>query len=294
MPGSRLLYHSPSTDRAFSLTLLLATDSQQSVLGELHRDGLNHLAYNAYGVQSGPLAARAHLGFNGQLREGDGWYHLGNGHRVYNPALMRFYSPDRLSPFGKGGLNSYVYCVGDPINFTDPTGQSIEVPDWLQPVLTIALHIGIISATVVTAILNPPSGLARWAARTTLFGSTTAITGSVMQLAGEKDIGRVLSAAGTGISTLAVLTRAGLGSQNLVRQENPGSKVGVGLRNLFGVNKTPSKIVKAQLPARRPSGEIRSGSAGGEQHIQMDLLNGRSSLLNSSQTEIRTGRRHTL
>jgi hypothetical protein len=36
---------------------------------------------------------------------------------------MRFYSADSLSPFGKGGLNSYCYCLGDPVNRTDPTGH---------------------------------------------------------------------------------------------------------------------------------------------------------------------------
>jgi len=40
---------------------------------------------------------------------------LGNGYRAYNPILKRFNSPDSLSPFGKGGLNAYSYCVGDPV-----------------------------------------------------------------------------------------------------------------------------------------------------------------------------------
>ncbi|ORC43846.1 hypothetical protein BZK31_28960, partial [Pseudomonas floridensis] len=34
-----------------------------------------------------------------------------------------FNSPDSLSPFGKGGLNAYAYCLGDPVNRKDPTGR---------------------------------------------------------------------------------------------------------------------------------------------------------------------------
>ncbi|WP_263597304.1 RHS repeat-associated core domain-containing protein [Pseudomonas fluorescens] len=64
------------------------------------------------------------MGFNGELREARiGWYLLGNGYRAYNPILMRFHSPDSWSPFGRGGLNAYMYCVGDPVNFSDPTGH---------------------------------------------------------------------------------------------------------------------------------------------------------------------------
>ncbi|EGH35731.1 hypothetical protein PSYJA_44541, partial [Pseudomonas syringae pv. japonica str. M301072] len=36
-----------------------------------------------------------------------GHYLLGNGYRAFNPVLMRFNSPDSLSPFGEGGVNAY-------------------------------------------------------------------------------------------------------------------------------------------------------------------------------------------
>ncbi|VVO55089.1 hypothetical protein PS870_00494 [Pseudomonas fluorescens] len=66
------------------------------------------------------------LGFNGERIDPVlGGYHLGNGYRLYSPSLRRFTSPDSMSPFGKGGINPYAYCEGDPINNTDPTGHSI-------------------------------------------------------------------------------------------------------------------------------------------------------------------------
>jgi RHS repeat-associated core domain len=64
------------------------------------------------------------LGFNGERIDPVlGGYHLGNGYRLYSPALRRFISPDSMSPFGQGGINPYAYCEGDPINNTDPTGH---------------------------------------------------------------------------------------------------------------------------------------------------------------------------
>ncbi|WP_277972940.1 RHS repeat domain-containing protein [Pantoea agglomerans] len=63
-------------------------------------------------------------GFNGERPDPlSGTYHLGNGYRAYSPVLMRFTCPDSLSPFGAGGINPYVYCVGDPVNHTDPSGH---------------------------------------------------------------------------------------------------------------------------------------------------------------------------
>ncbi|MFJ2444881.1 RHS repeat-associated core domain-containing protein [Pseudomonas sp. NPDC087626] len=111
--------HPPATTR----TLLLATDLQQSILAELDRSGPNLRAYTAYGSPSSLRPTSTGLGFNGQLGEHPtGWHHLGNGHRVYNPVLMRFHSPDRLSPFGAGGVNAYAYCGGSPVTRVDPSG----------------------------------------------------------------------------------------------------------------------------------------------------------------------------
>lgn len=69
-------------------------------------------------------APQSTLAFNGERPEpllGD--YALGAGHRLYNPVLQRFHSADRLSPFDEGGINGYAYCLGDPLNNLDPSGN---------------------------------------------------------------------------------------------------------------------------------------------------------------------------
>ncbi|ABY98365.1 hypothetical protein PputGB1_2466 [Pseudomonas putida GB-1] len=71
------------------------------------------------------------LGFNGErLDPCTCSYLLGSGYRLFNPALMRFGSPDSVSPFGYGGLNSYGYCQGDPINLKDPSGHGPVPPGY--------------------------------------------------------------------------------------------------------------------------------------------------------------------
>ncbi|MBI6925960.1 RHS repeat-associated core domain-containing protein [Pseudomonas putida] len=62
------------------------------------------------------------LAYSGQLLDAvTGGYLLKR--RMYQPQLRRFYSPDPLSPFLKGGLNAYAYCENDPVNFNDLEGS---------------------------------------------------------------------------------------------------------------------------------------------------------------------------
>lgn len=64
-------------------------------------------------------------GCNGERHDPlSGVYHPGNGYRACNPQLMRFHRPDDWSPFGLGGVNTYAYCGGDPVNLADPSGHT--------------------------------------------------------------------------------------------------------------------------------------------------------------------------
>jgi RHS repeat-associated protein len=105
---------------------LLATDVQKTVLYNINQAYIYQQIYSPYGhrhrSENGLLNL---LGFNGNRPDSvTGHYLLGQGHRAYNPVLMRFNSPDRLSPFREGGLNAYAYCEDDPINFADPSGKA--------------------------------------------------------------------------------------------------------------------------------------------------------------------------
>ncbi|MCL6703288.1 RHS repeat-associated core domain-containing protein [Pseudomonas sp. T1.Ur] len=107
-------------------SLLLASDDKNSVLCEVSQDARQDIAYSPYGHRADDASLSSHLGYNGERRETQtGWYLLGNGYRAFNPLLMRFHSPDSWSPFGEGGVNTYTYCLGNPIRFTDPTGHGV-------------------------------------------------------------------------------------------------------------------------------------------------------------------------
>lgn len=105
---------------------LLATDAQDSTVA-INSKGQTTIAYSPFGKDSYSLGSSLLSRFTGQslLASGIG-YLLGNGHRLFNPGLMRYHSPDSLSPFDKGGINAYVYCANDPMNRVDPNGKSFR------------------------------------------------------------------------------------------------------------------------------------------------------------------------
>lgn len=127
-----------------SHSAMLATDGKESILQAQSAEVHETLSFSVYGYGSTLPSSLTLLGFNGEFfgRPHSG-YLLGNGHRNFNPVLMRFRSPDSLSPFLAGGLNAYAYCGNDPVNAVDPSGRvKILITRTIkrQPVNTVIKH----------------------------------------------------------------------------------------------------------------------------------------------------------
>ncbi|EJM72451.1 RHS repeat-associated core domain-containing protein [Pseudomonas sp. GM55] len=229
----------------FSRTLLLTTDQQQSVLAELDSSNPNPFVYSPYGLRSSPRQAGTHLGFNGQLMErSTGCYHLGNGHRVYNPVLMRFHSPDRLSPFGKGGINAYAYSMGDPLNYTDPSGQSVlSVFQLGQRALLTTLHV-----TVPLVMLAGPkvSGVALQATRLSLLGSVGTAVGAAMSAAGLTAGTYVITAGTIGLLGGAII-RGAVAAKAAIQKGVLWKTVRDNAKNILGWS-VPKKVIEPDVP----------------------------------------------
>lgn len=204
---------------------LLAIDQQRSVMHLTGADENARWAYAPYGHRCGinPL-----LGFAGEAIDPvTGHYLLGNGYRAYNPVLMRFNSPDRLSPFGQGGLNPYAYCLGDPVNLIDPSAQSAEIA---------RLFTGIFSFTSARISMSPaipykiaknalqrgaagelPSKYTAGAAGSVIAGVSTAvasITASASAVAAinkDTEAAAILGFIALGLAALTLAGRAGSG-----------------------------------------------------------------------------------
>lgn len=179
---------------------VLGHDRASTVL----RRSTQRVTYQPFGY-----AAAAHradvLGYTGQRREPGSGYQLGNGRRLYRPSIMRFCQPDRLSPFGRGGLNAYTYCQGDPVNRHDPSGEAAL--DVLSDIVG-ALGIVAYGAMMFTGYrVSPPSKLMVGVDVTLMVSSIAALA---VRIATDSDAAKIVSVAA---SALTVLGRGALAAQ---------------------------------------------------------------------------------
>ncbi|PWY69620.1 RHS repeat protein [Aspergillus sclerotioniger CBS 115572] len=275
-------------------TQLWMADSHDSVLGWLdsHQpDTIHHQSYTPYG-----LGAHSSIGFNGQWRDPvTGWYHLGNGYRIYNPVLMRFHTPDPWSPFVSGEINPYTYSLGDPSNHVDPSGHFSLFGIHFGWKKLIAAILGLV-ASIATGILTAGASLAVQVGVGAVAGGVASATGGALGDLAEgrtptwssvgKDflMGAAGGAAGPALGRLggAVTSRvgkflgqsptsytvskaiAGHGLQDIVKQSVKGAAKGlVGGQTIS----LAWEAFNANVIYKRPSQTASKSGSGGESQV---------------------------
>ncbi|KAF5962420.1 YD repeat-containing protein, partial [Fusarium bulbicola] len=213
---------------------LWAPDSNQSVLATVRSgdDGpVEHHGYTPYGLSTGSSPS---IGFNGQWRDPiTGWYHLGNGYRVYSPALMRFHAPDSWSPFVSDEINPYTYCRGDPVNNSDPSGHMTVTG---RDAVIMAVGFGV---SILAGLLTAGAGFAVELGVSIAVGAASdTITGAVYdQLAGPSRTDASTMSAG---ANSASLTQSSIASELVLGAIVTliGAALGVGMARGMKIPKT--------------------------------------------------------
>ncbi|MGJ7551390.1 RHS repeat-associated core domain-containing protein [Pseudomonas alloputida] len=271
---------------------LLVTDRQRSAWLGSGTQSSSKRIYSPYGYAPsvfGPLAA-----FAGQRHDPlTGCYHLGNGHRLYGPGLMRFLNPDHLSPFGQGGINTYAYCAGDPVNNVDPSGKflaalaSIEV----TRATTVAAYTGLNLAALTSRI---QSRSALWANRQLMFETVMVVTGVGMLFSGSQR----LQPAALGMMSLGNVSSIIKSTMTIKKNVASGVRhlagvVAQNIRYLSGYEQLsePHQAVPAPTPPlpSTHSGHVVINVNPGVVHIGMS----RSPSPVGPVGEVRSGRRHS-
>ncbi|TDJ73313.1 sugar-binding protein [Pseudomonas putida] len=223
---------------------LLLTDHAGSIVTEVNDAGTHHAAYSAYGERADDNDLSSLLAFNGEVREQtSGWYMLGNGYRAYNPGLMRFHSPDSLSPEASG-INPYVYVLGNPVNWRDPSGHRAQAPNLDRSIVYTGnsekrsssnwfswAMLALNSVMVVVAAVGAP-----WALPMTVKGAVALVslmgqvTGLAMEVGGKLTKNSTLEYVGAFVSLVFGVVSLGAGAALRksagARMAQPGSRAG--------------------------------------------------------------------
>ncbi|MEJ8664930.1 RHS repeat-associated core domain-containing protein [Pseudomonas sp. LP23] len=264
--------------------LLLHTSASHSVIAESQAGSTRAVRYTAYGERHADDPLLGTLGYNGEALDPDsGWYLLGSGYRAYNPVLMRFHSPDALSPFGAGGLNYYGYCQGNPITFRDPTGhysigysgQSRSLADlnsysiWrgkaLGAIGWTGIGLGIlfaavasVAAVVVTGGVAAPAIAAAWAAAGGgISGAGAALSAGVGAIASVSLAVGIKLAAAVATATLSV-TGTALQTEAILSGHEKRNNIGTILNYSAAI--LGLAVGAMQLIAKIPNLAWRAGS----------------------------------
>ena len=103
---------------------VLLFDALGSTLGLLDINGVlqTEYTYEPFGATTATGTTSTNpFQYTGRENDGTGLYYYRA--RYYSPTLRRFISHDPLE-FEAGGPNLYTYVGNDPVNFTDPTGET--------------------------------------------------------------------------------------------------------------------------------------------------------------------------
>ncbi|CDG19786.1 putative Nematicidal protein 2 [Xenorhabdus poinarii G6] len=255
---------------------LLGTDKPGSVLLSVKNGTTARFRYTPYGQQAAANSDPALPGYNGEWQDSTGGgYHLGNGYRTYNPVLMRFTAPDSLSPFGEGGLNPYAYCLGDPINRTDPSGH-VSILGLVFGGISMFIGLGLGILGIISAVPTGGASLALLMGVITAVGFVGDACGIASTATQESDprASAILSWVFLGLGVVGLL--GGLGVTAFYRSAKVAREAG------FVLSRRSGMVVEggaSTLPANVRQAFKKAVNSGWIEEIEFPQYSGKRSLV---------------